>query len=153
MDENKTRTNGTAEKPVRKAPREGAEGVALGAEANAVVISEAVIEAIVRKQALTVDGVVRLASASLIGGLSEILGRKTADSSIVIELSGNEVRVGINLVLRFGVSVPEVAARVQEAIRASVEELTGRKVAGVRVAVRALEEAEDVAAANGPSEG
>ena len=103
-------------------------------------VSDAVIGAIVRKYTLEVSGVVRFASVSLVGGLAEMIGRKTADSNIVIDMENGSVAISVNLVLAFGCRVPEVAAAVQEVIRSKVEEFTDKKVSRVNVTVQDLDE-------------
>lgn len=111
--------------------------------ADSVRISENVIASVTRKYVLQVQGVVRFASGSLVSGLAEMIGRKSQESSIVVSLDGEAVHIGVNLVLQFGVKVPEVAAAVQDIIRSKVEELTGKHVTAVRVTVQDLQEVEE----------
>jgi len=107
---------------------------------DTIRISENVISAIVRKYTLEVPGVVRFAANSIVGGLAEMIGRKSPEGNIVVNLEGESVVVSVNLVLTFGVKVPEVAAMVQEVIRTRIEELTGKKVQLVNVTVFDLDE-------------
>ncbi|MCF7854124.1 MAG: Asp23/Gls24 family envelope stress response protein [Candidatus Pacebacteria bacterium] len=109
-------------------------------ETGAIRISENVIAAVVRKYTLEVDGVVRFASASIVSGLAEMIGRKSQESSIMVELEGEAVNISVTLVLQFGVKVPEVAALVQDVISSRVEELTGKHVTAVNVVVQDLED-------------
>jgi uncharacterized alkaline shock family protein YloU len=109
-------------------------------EAGAIKISESVIAAVVRKYTLEIDGVLRFASASLVGGLAEMIGRRSAESSVVVDLDGEAVNIAVTLVLRFGVKVPEVGELVQDVIRTRVEELTGKHVGKVDVIVHDLED-------------
>jgi uncharacterized alkaline shock family protein YloU len=106
-----------------------------------IQISEHVISSVVRKYALEVPGVCRFAS-SLVGGLAEMIGRKSTESNVVVTLEGEMVRITLNLVLEFGVRVPEVAGLVQEVVSSKVEELTGKHVSKVDVIVQDLEEPE-----------
>lgn len=110
---------------------------------DAIRISENVIASVTRKYTLQVDGVIRFASGSLVSGLAEMIGRKSQESSILVSLDGDAVHISVNLVLRFGVKVPEVAGAVQDTIRRKVEELTGKHVTGVRVTIQDLQEIED----------
>jgi uncharacterized alkaline shock family protein YloU len=114
-------------------------------EDGTIRISENVISAVVRKYTLQVDGVVRFASTSLVGGLAEMIGRRTQDSSIAVQLDGNAVNITVTLVMRFGVNVPDVATAVQDVIRKRVEDLTGKHVTCVDVVVQDLEDVEHVA--------
>lgn len=111
---------------------------------DSIRISENVIASVTRKYVLEIDGVVRFHTGSIVSGLAEMIGRKSQDRSVVVTLDGDAVHIGVNLVLRFGVKVPEVASQVQETIRHQVEELTGKHVTGVRVTVQDLQEVEDV---------
>jgi uncharacterized alkaline shock family protein YloU len=117
-------------------------GTAGGDEGPGTIrISEDVICAIVRRCTLEVAGVVRFASPSIVGGLAEMIGRKSHDSSIVVELGErNTVAVSLNLVLAFGTHIPEVAAMVQESVRRTVSEATGMSVARVNVTVQTLDD-------------
>ena len=126
-------------------------------EYGAVRISENVIAAVVRKYTLEVKGVVRFATGSIVGGLAEMIGRRSAESSVVVDLDGDAVNIAVTLVLEFGVPIPEVAALVQDVIRSRVEELTGKHVTKVDVIVQDLEnpraEAEADEGKSGESEG
>jgi uncharacterized alkaline shock family protein YloU len=112
-------------------------------DVNAIRISENVVASVTRKYVLQIDGVVRFASGSIVSGLAEMIGRKSQESSIVVDMEGDEVRIAVNLVLRFGVRVPEVAEAVQNIVRTKVEELTGKNVTGVRVTIQDLQEVEE----------
>lgn len=109
-------------------------------EDGTIRISDNVIAAVVRKYTLEVNGVIRFASTSLVGGLAEMIGRRNQEGSVVVRLDGDAVNIAVTLVLRFGVKVPEVASLVQEVIRTRVEELTGKHVTSVDVIVQDLEE-------------
>lgn len=109
-------------------------------DSGAIRISETVIAAVVRKYTLEVGGVVRFASASIVGGLAEIIGRKNHESSVVVDLEGDLVNISVTLVMEFGVRIPDVASVVQDVIRLRVEELTGKQVARVDVIVQDLED-------------
>jgi uncharacterized alkaline shock family protein YloU len=109
-------------------------------DAGAIKISESVIAAVVRKYTLEIDGVLRFASASLVGGLAEMIGRRSSESSVVVDLEGEAVNITVTLVLRFGVKVPEIGELVQDVIRSRVEELTGKHVGKVDVIVHDLED-------------
>lgn len=109
-------------------------------EDGKIRISENVIAAVVRRYVLEVEGVVRFASASLVSGLAEMIGRRNQEGSVVVKLEGDAVNISVTLILEFGVKIPEVAELVQNVIRSRVEELTGKHVTSVDVIVQDLEE-------------
>ena len=111
-----------------------------GTEAGDIQISQSVLNAIVRKFTLDVDGVVRFQSQSLMDGMLDILGKRSSDRSVVIDQSedGGAI-ITLTLVMRFGVVIPAVAQELQNTIKSKVEELTGYKVSRVNVNVCDLE--------------
>ena len=111
-----------------------------GTEAGDIQISQSVLNMIVRKYTLDVDGVIRFQSQSLMDGMLDILGKRSSDRSVVIEQGedGSAI-ITLTLVMRFGVVIPAVAQELQNTIKAKVEELTGYKVSRVNVNVCDLE--------------
>lgn len=107
---------------------------------GSIRISENVIAAVVRKYTLEVDGVVRFASSTIVGGLAEMIGRRNQEGSVTVHLEGEAVNISVTLILEFGVKVPEVASLVQDVIRSRVEDLTGKHVTSVDVIVQDLED-------------
>ena len=109
-------------------------------EQGTIRISENVIAAVVRKYVLEVAGVVRFASGGLVGGLADMLGRKSHEGSVVVDIEKEAVSITVTLVLEFGARIPDVASTVQDVVRERVEDLTGKHVAKVNVIVQDLEE-------------
>lgn len=112
-------------------------------EGGTVRISEDVISAVVKKYTLEVDGVTRFASNTIVSGLAEMIGRRSHESNVVVDLSDEGVNIAVTLVLEFGVKIPEVAALVQDVIRTRVEAMTGKHVNRVDVIVQDLEETQE----------
>jgi len=110
-------------------------------ELGVVKIHENVISSIVRKAALSVDGISRLAGSSFVDNIAEIVGsRKISDRAISIKLDDDKVEIEIKLNMKFGFKVPEVASEVQTAIIEQVESITGMNVVCVNVVVQEIEE-------------
>lgn len=109
-------------------------------ELGAIRISDSVISSLVRRAALGVDGVSRLAS-TFVDNIAEIVGsRKTSYRSINIIMEEDRVEVEVKLNIKFGYKVPEVAGMVQTAIIESVENTTGMNVSSVNVIVQEIED-------------
>lgn len=110
-------------------------------ELGVVKIHENVISSIVRKAALSVDGISRLAGSSFVDNIAEIVGsRKISDRAISIKLDEDKVEIEVKLNMKFGYKVPEVASEVQTAIIEQVENTTGMNVVCVNVVVQEIEE-------------
>ncbi len=107
-------------------------------DTGVIRISEDVIIAVIKHYTLTIEGVVRFSTGGFASGLAEMFGKKNTETSVKLEMEGDYVNVAVALILQFGISVPEVAAEVQDVIREKVEEFTGKRVNRVDVTVRAL---------------
>lgn len=111
-----------------------------------VHITNNVLGAIVRRYALSVDGVVRFPSQSIMNSLADILSKRNYERNILIEQAPDDDEgtvITLSLILRFGVSVPAVAAAVQKIVAEKIAELTGCTVSSVNVNVVDLEEVEE----------
>ena len=84
--------------------------------------------------AIDVEGV-----ASMSGGwgtdLVEKLGRKNFAKGIRVELTNDDTKIDIYLIVEFGYSIPEVADNVQKEVKLAVETMTGLNVIEVNVHV------------------
>ncbi len=107
--------------------------------ARAVVrISDEVVSTVAAIAATEVDGVVAM-TGGLVGGLTEMLGRRNPQKGVRVEIGPEEAVIDLTLTVRYGVRIPEVAAQVQENVRAAVERMTGLVVRAVNVHVTGVE--------------
>ncbi|MFA6816297.1 MAG: Asp23/Gls24 family envelope stress response protein [Lentisphaeria bacterium] len=107
---------------------------------GSIQISNNVIASIVRKYTLEVEGVIRFSPQGIVEGIADILSKRNYDRSICIELGDGEAEISLILILRFGVSLVDVAKKIQATIKEKVELLCGIKVSKVNVFVREVEE-------------
>ena len=108
-----------------------------------IKVYESVISSIVRKSVLGTEGVVRFAGNSLVDNIAEFVGSKTMqDRAIAVEMGERSVSVIVQLVLVYGVYIPDVASKVQFAVKEQVQELTGMTVEKVDVIVMDIEQVE-----------
>jgi len=107
---------------------------------GAIRISENVIASVVKKYTLEVPGVIRFVNSGFVGGLVEMIGRKSHENSVVIDIEEENVNITVTITMEFGTIIPETAALVQDIIRTKVEELTGKQVTKVDVIIQNLED-------------
>ena len=100
-----------------------------------IAISEEVFASIVRRYVLQLPEVARFASASFVSGLASIIGKRSSDRPIRVDIENDQLVIGVNVVLKFGSFVPAVAVKIQEVVKHRVEELTGKTVLRVDVFV------------------
>ncbi|MCH2208680.1 MAG: Asp23/Gls24 family envelope stress response protein [Lentisphaerales bacterium] len=122
-------------------------------EGGSIKIAENVFSSVIKNYTLEIEEVMKFASDSLVGSLAEMIGKKSASRSVIVDIDENDqVEVTVNIILRFGSHIPTVASQVQEVISSKVEEITGKEVAQVNVNVVDLvheveeDEEEDTAA-------
>ncbi len=109
-------------------------------EKGSINISEDVVAAIAVSAALEVDGVGQLAPAS--GGRS----KKNAVKSVKLTIGDNSVIVDLQILVKYGQQIPQVAQNVQEAVVNAVESMTELKVCQVNVRISGVTFSEDMAA-------
>jgi len=111
---------------------------------GSVRIHENVIATIVRKMACSVEGVSKISGSSFVDNIAEMVGsKKMHDRSILVEMGESSVSVEVSINLLYGVSLPKVAAAVQEAVAQEITRLTGLQVVKVNIIVREIEEPEN----------
>lgn len=111
------------------------EGLDAGVEG--VKISEDVVKIIAGIAASEVEGVAGM-SGGLAGGIAEILGRKNLSRGVKVQLGDREAALDIFIIVRYGVSIPAVAQRVQESVKQAVESMTGLKAAEVNIHIQGV---------------
>lgn len=107
-----------------------------------VRIHENVIASLVRKAALGVEGISRLAGNALVDNIAEFVGsRRMQSRAITIDMDdNNRVAIEVKVNIIFGYNIPEVAQAVQKAVVEGVESVTGMTVTKVHVVVQEIEE-------------
>ncbi len=112
-----------------------------GAAAGQIRIQESAISTMVKRAALSVEGVTRISGSSLIDNLAELVGsRKMQDRAVAICFSGSSVSVEVSLNVLYGSNIRNVAADVQKSITDSIVKFSGLSVSSVSVNIRDMEE-------------
>jgi len=102
-----------------------------------VKIADEVVGVIAGIAAAEVDGVVSL-SGGLVGGLSEMLGKRSPARGVKVEVGTRQAALDLNIVVEYGARIPEVAQRVQEAVKRAVESMTGLEVVEVNIHIQGV---------------
>ena len=108
-----------------------------GTDLGAIHIHNNVISIIARLTALKVPGVVEMIG-SFVDGLAGMIGKKTNDRGIRVDVVDNMVTIELHVVLEYGVRIPQVAWQLQNDIRQAVEQMTGKSVKTVNVVVQSV---------------
>lgn len=102
-------------------------------------ISEEVIAVITGVSASETEGVVSVGSGSIASNWTELIsGKKNSAKGIKISMGEKTVAIEIQLIVKYGVRITDVASAVQENVKNAVEEMTGLSVEKVDVRVTGI---------------
>lgn len=104
-----------------------------------VNISDDVLEIIATIATKEVEGVSGL-SGSLADDIGDLFKKNNYKKGITINVEEDKVTIDLNIMVDFGVKIPDVSWTVQEAVKTSVENMTGLKVEEVNIHVDGIRE-------------
>lgn len=97
-------------------------------------IADDVIAVIAGIAATEVTGVARMCG-NITNELVSKLGVNNLSKGVKVVVENHHVRVNLALELDYGVSIPEISKKVQDRVKAAIENMTGLKVREVNVRV------------------
>ncbi len=100
-------------------------------EEGKIKISEEVVELLSEKAIKELEGVSGLAA----GFLKGVFGKKTGANGVDVDIKDGSAAITMHVVIKYGCRIPEVAWRIQEAVKNTVESMTGLNIACVNVNV------------------
>ncbi|NMA69671.1 MAG: Asp23/Gls24 family envelope stress response protein [Desulfitobacterium sp.] len=101
-------------------------------------IADEVVEIIASLAASQVEGVAGM-SGGLVGDIAQLLGRgKNLSKGVKVEVGEEEAAVNLYLTVDYGVSIPDVSYKVQEAVKEAIESMTGLKVTEINVHIQGV---------------
>jgi uncharacterized alkaline shock family protein YloU len=102
-----------------------------------VQISNDVVEIIAGMAATEVPGVAGM-SGGLVGGITELLGKKNLAKGVKVEVTEENAVIDLYLAVQFGSRIPDVAHQVQQRVKQAVEGMTGLVVKEVNIHVQGV---------------
>ncbi len=100
-------------------------------------IANEVVGVIAGLAATEVEGVAGM-SGGIAGGIAEMLGRKNLSKGVKVEVGEREAAVDLFIIVEYGVSIPDVALRIQENVKRAIENMTGLVVVEVNIHVQGV---------------
>ncbi len=106
---------------------------------GSVRIADEVVEVIAGMAASEVEGVAEM-SGSFVGDIANMFsrGKNASSKGIKVEVGENEATVDLFLGVEYGVSIPSVAQKVQEAVKDAIEGMTGLAVLEINVHIQGI---------------
>jgi len=108
-----------------------------GDDGSNVRIADDVVGIIAGIAATEVEGVAGM-SGGIVGGISEMLGKRNLSKGVKVEVGEKEAAVDLYIVIEYGVRIPDVAQRVQENVKKAVESMTGLDVVECNVHIHGV---------------
>ena len=103
-----------------------------------IKIADDVIAVIAGAAASEVSGVTSMAGG-FAGGISEVFsGKKNFAKGIKVETGDKETKIDVNIIVEYGVRIPDVAYEIQTRVKKAVEGMTGLKVSEVNVHIQGV---------------
>ena len=107
-------------------------------ESNEIKIADDVVAVIAGVAVSEVPGVAEMAGG-FAGGITEVLsGKKNLAKGIKVEVGEKETKIDVNILVEYGVRIPDVAFEIQNRVKKAVETMTGLKVIEVNVHVQGV---------------
>lgn len=106
-------------------------------ELGSVQIHNNVIATIARLAAVKVPGVYEM-SGGIVDDLAGMIRKKSGDRGIRVDFEDSGVVIQLNVILEYGVKIPNVAWQLQTEVRQAVEQMTGKHVKAVQVIVQGV---------------
>lgn len=107
-------------------------------DTNEIKIADDVVAVIAGVAVSEVPGVAEMAGG-FAGGITEVLsGKKNLAKGIKVEIEDKEAKIDVNIIVEYGVRIPDVAFEIQNRVKKSVENMTGLKVTEVNVHVQGV---------------
>lgn len=102
-----------------------------------VKISSDVITVIAHTIASEIEGVAAM-NANIAENISSALGRKNPTKGVKVEIDDKNVNIDFYIVVDYGARIPDVAWRIQDRVKSSVESMTGMNVASINIHVQGV---------------
>lgn len=105
---------------------------------NKIRIADEVVAVIAGKAVSEIQGVYEM-SGGFAGGISEVLsGKKNLSKGIKVVVTEKDAKIDVNIIVEYGVRIPEIAFEIQTKVKKAVETMTGLKVTEVNVHVQGV---------------
>lgn len=99
-----------------------------------VKIADEVVAIIAAYATTEVEGVAAMAG-NITSSIMNKVGMKSLSNGVRVFIEGNQVRADVAIMVAYGYSIPTTSRKVQDKIKASIENMTGLEVTDVNIRV------------------
>jgi uncharacterized alkaline shock family protein YloU len=83
-------------------------------------------------------GVVGMASPGFRKGVVSLLSREKLHQGVMVDQTGDQLRIKLYVIVEYGLNVAEVAGNVRSQVSYNVEKMTGRPVTSLQIFVQGV---------------
>ena len=105
---------------------------------DSIKIADDVIKCIAALAATDIDGVSGMAGNAT-NELIAKLGGKTLEKGVKMNVSGDDVKLVLSVVISYGHNIPDVSRKIQDKVRATIENMTGLTVSEIDVNIAGID--------------
>lgn len=106
-------------------------------EYGEVKIVDDVVATIAGLAATEVEGVAGM-SGGFVGGIAEMLGKKSLSKGVKVEIKEKIAVIDLYIIVNYGSKIPDVAWEIQESVKRNIETMTGIEVNEVNIHVQGV---------------
>ncbi|GAB6087780.1 Asp23/Gls24 family envelope stress response protein [Alkaliphilus crotonatoxidans] len=106
-------------------------------EYGEIKIAEDVIATIAGLAAMEIKGVAGM-SGGLVGGIAEILGKKSLSKGVKIDINEKGGFVDLFIIVEYGTKIPDIAWEIQDKVKRSIETMTGLSIIEVNIHIQGV---------------
>lgn len=104
-----------------------------------IKIHDNVIASVAYLATLEIDGVSRVCDSPR-SALYQLLGKKTKSGAIDVRPEkGDGLAITIPVIVKYGFNIPDVALKIQEKVKTSIEETTNLSIKDIAVKIKGVE--------------
>lgn len=104
-----------------------------------IKIHKNVIASISAIAAMEIDGVKKVGGTFVAGFMSLIGNKNLYGVKVEFSKQRDEVKVDVPLVVKYDYNVADVASKVQESVRASLEKMTNLSIRDINISIQSVE--------------
>ncbi|MGI6665451.1 MAG: Asp23/Gls24 family envelope stress response protein [Christensenellaceae bacterium] len=102
-----------------------------------VTFADEVLEIIAGIAAADIPGVAGM-SGGIRDGIAELLGRKNFTKGIKVTKTDDALVFDIQIIVEYGVRVPEVCENIQKSVSTAIDTMTGLKPTAINIAIQGI---------------
>lgn len=95
---------------------------------------------LIEREVLAFEDVSRFGDASLTENIQAVLGRDVGNPGIRISEDDDAITVNLDIIVYFGVNIPQLCYDIQTKVRNNLERDTGLEIKAVNITVEGIDE-------------